>query len=177
MDDDDVEVRRSTRRQRTVTAFREGGVLVVCVPASLSGEEERDWVMRMTSRVRAQEDRRRPDDTALARRAEQLAARYFEGLVKPTSVRWVANQSTRWGSTSPADGSIRLSRRLWGMPSWVVDYVLVHELAHLVEPTHGERFWALVSGYPRTERARGYLEGSADAERREEPAPVVEQEV
>ena len=47
------------------------------------------------------------------------------------------------------------------MPPWVIDYVLLHELAHLVEQGHGPRFWALLEGYPRTERARGFLEGFA----------------
>jgi hypothetical protein len=49
------------------------------------------------------------------------------------------------------------------MPSWVVDYVLVHELAHLQIPGHGADFWALVDHYPRAQRARGYLEGAAAA--------------
>ena len=49
------------------------------------------------------------------------------------------------------------------MPDWVLDYVLVHELAHLVVPGHGPQFWSLVDRYPRTERARGYLEGVAAA--------------
>jgi predicted metal-dependent hydrolase len=40
-----------------------------------------------------------------------------------------------------------------------VDYVLVHELVHLLEPGHDDRFWALVARYPRAERARGFLEG------------------
>jgi hypothetical protein len=47
------------------------------------------------------------------------------------------------------------------MPPWVIDYVLLHELAHLAVPGHGRRFWALLEAYPRTERARGYLEGVA----------------
>jgi hypothetical protein len=73
----------------------------------------------------------------------------------------VGNQGSRWGSCTPSDGTIRLSSRLQGMPPWVVDYVLLHELAHLAVPGHGPRFWALLESYPRTERARGYLEGVA----------------
>jgi len=82
----------------------------------------------------------------------------------PLSVAWSTRQNGRWGSCTPADGTIRLSNRLQGMPDWVIDYVLVHELAHLLEAGHGPRFWELVGRYPRTERARGYLEGIAAAE-------------
>ena len=70
---------------------------------------------------------------------------------------------TRWASCTPAEGTIRLSRRLLDMPTWVQDYVLVHELAHLLEPGHGPSFWRLVERYPRTERARGYLDGVSAA--------------
>jgi hypothetical protein len=49
------------------------------------------------------------------------------------------------------------------MPDWVIDYVLLHEIAHLVLAGHGPKFWKLLEGYPRTERARGYLEGVAAA--------------
>ena len=82
-----------------------------------------------------------------------------DGLAEPASVRWVDNQHRRWGSCTPADRSIRLSSRLRSMPEYVVDYVLVHELVHLLEPNHDERFWAWVARYPRAERARGFLEG------------------
>ncbi len=54
---------------------------------------------------------------------------------------------------------IRLSSRLQPMPAWVVDYVLVHELAHLLEPGHGREFHRLVERYPQAERAEGFLEG------------------
>ena len=90
---------------------------------------------------------------------------YLDGRASPESVRWVTNQNTRWGSCTPGEGSIRLSHRLQGMPEYVVDYVLLHELAHLLVPGHGPRFWQLLDAYPRTERARGYLEGVVAAGR------------
>ena len=78
-------------------------------------------------------------------------------------MRWANNQQERWGSCTPADGTIRISTRLRGLPAWVLDYVILHELAHLIVPKHGPRFWRLLEAYPRTERARGYLEGHAAA--------------
>jgi predicted metal-dependent hydrolase len=158
-----VEVRRSNRRRRTVTAYREGDAVVVLIPARFTRAEEREWVDRMLERLSAREQRRRPSDADLLARAVELSGRYLRGLARPTSVSWVVNQASRWGSCTPADGTIRLSSRLQGMPQWVVDYVLLHELAHLLEPGHGARFWALLRAYPRTERARGYLEGFAAA--------------
>ena len=158
-----MEVRRSARRRRTVTAYREGDRTVVLIPARFSRTEEREWVERMLERLSAREQRRRRSDADLSARAAELSVRYLGGRAQPTSVTWVANQASRWGSCTPAEGTIRLSARLQGMPDWVVDYVLLHELAHLLEPGHGARFWALLRDYPRTERARGYLDGFAAA--------------
>ncbi|MEV4992187.1 M48 metallopeptidase family protein [Streptomyces niveus] len=160
-----VEVRRSARRNRTVSAYREGDRTIVLIPARMSEAEERRWVTVMLDKLAAQESRRILDDGDLTDRAKRLSAQYFDGRARPASVRWVTNQNTRWGSCTPAEGSIRLSHRLQGMPEYVVDYVLVHELAHLLVPGHGPRFWELLDAYPRTERARGYLEGVVAAER------------
>jgi predicted metal-dependent hydrolase len=135
----------------------------VLIPARFTRAQEREWVQRMVARLSAQDRRRRPDDDELMARALDLSLRYLGGLARPVSVTWVANQNSRWGSCTPADRTIRLSVRLQGMPGWVIDYVLVHELAHLVEQGHGSRFWELVNAYPRTERARGYLDGFAAA--------------
>ena len=158
-----VEVRRSARRRRTVSAYREGSRVVVLIPARFSAAEERDWVDRMVARVDGTRGRTRRTDEALQRRAAELSRRYLGGRAAPYSVRWVAAMRTRWASCTPSDGTIRLSRRLQDMPAWVVDYVIVHELAHLLEVGHGPRFWTLLEAYPRTERARGYLEGVSAA--------------
>ncbi len=148
-----------------MSAYRDGNKTVVLVPATFSRAEEKRWVDRMLERLEAREERRRPDDDALRARALDLADRYLDGRARPDSVRWVDNQQARWGSCTPETGSIRLSRRLSGMPSWVVDYVLVHELVHLIIPHHNQEFWELVRRYPKAERARGYLEGVTAAPR------------
>ncbi|WGP12547.1 M48 family metallopeptidase [Streptomyces sp. SH5] len=159
-----VEVRRSTRRRKSVTAYREGDRTIVLIPARMSQAEERRWVGVMLDKLAAQESKRHLGDSGLEERAVRLSAQYFDGRARPASVRWVTNQNTRWGSCTPAEGSIRLSHRLQGMPEYVVDYVLLHELAHLLVPGHGPDFWRLLEAYPRTERARGFLEGVVAAE-------------
>jgi predicted metal-dependent hydrolase len=158
-----VEVRRSRRRRRTVAAYREDGKVVVLMPARFTRAEEKEWVATMLARLEKSERRRRPSDAALARRAAELSARHLDGEAQPLVVRWVANQNSRWGSCTPSDRSIRLSTRLQGMPSWVIDYVLVHELAHLIEIGHTPAFWEMVDRYPKAERAKGFLEGVAAA--------------
>lgn len=159
-----VEVRRSARRRRTVSAYRDGDRTVVLLPARMSRAEEREWVATMVARLEARERRTRPSDAELLERAARLAERYLPG-VGPASVRWVDNQQSRWGSCTVEDRAIRLSTRLRGMPEWVVDYVLLHELAHLVVPGHGPDFWRLLAPYPHVERARGFLEGWDAAQR------------
>lgn len=159
-----VEVRRSARRRRTVSAYRDGDRIVVLIPARFTKAEEQEWVGRMVARVVGTRARRSGrGDTELTRRAAELSDRYLGGRARPSSVRWVPVMRTRWASCTPADGTIRLSGALRDLPTWVQDYVLLHELAHLLEAGHGPRFWRLLDGYPRTERARGYLDGVSAA--------------
>ena len=155
-------------RRRTISAYRDGEKIVVLLPARTTKADERQLVAEMVSMVTRREQRRqlrgaRSGDSALMARAADLSRNYLGGHAQPASVRWVRNMSHRWGSCTPADRTIRLSHRLQSMPSWVIDYVLIHELSHLLESGHGPRFWAWVDRYPRTERARGYLEGLASA--------------
>lgn len=149
-----VDVVRSPRRRKTVQAQVVDGRIRVLVPARLSQREIDRHVHQLVERL----DRRRHrhvGDTDLDARAAALARRH--DLPTPTSVRWVTNQHTRWGSCTPATGEIRLSDRLSGWPDFVIDYVLVHELAHLVEANHSPAFHALVARYPLAERATGFL--------------------
>lgn len=153
-----VEVVRSPRRRKTITAERLNGKVLVRVPAGMSRREERAWVQRMVARLDQQERTRRLNDRGdLERRASRLNRRYFGGRLWWESLRYVANQRERFGSCTPDDRTIRISNRVATMPEWVRDYVVMHELAHLVEPYHSPRFWRLVERYPMTERARGYL--------------------
>ncbi|WP_412744760.1 M48 family metallopeptidase [Krasilnikovia sp. MM14-A1004] len=161
-----VEVRRSQRRRRTVSAYRDGERVVVLIPDRFSRAEETEWVARMLARLAAREERIRRTDDELQLRARRLVNRYLADHAlnaAPNSVRWVTNQNGRWGSCTPDDGTIRISHRIQEMPDWVIDYVLLHELAHLVVPSHSARFWDLVNRYPKSERARGYLEGISAA--------------
>lgn len=160
-----VELRRSAHRRKTVQARREGARVVMHLPQGMSAAAEREWAERMVRRVVGHEARRPAleDPSVLEERAVGLAQRHLDAAagrpVRPSQVRWVTNQAHRWGSCSPDSGVIRLSHRLQAMPDWVVDYVLVHELAHLVEANHTARFHRLVAHYPQAERAKGFLEG------------------
>lgn len=158
-----VEVVRSPRRRRTVSAYRDGDRTVVLIPARMSKADEQRWVAEMLERLARSDKRTRRSDADLLRRAQELSRRHLAGAPLPASVRWVDNMASRWGSCTPSERTIRLSRRLEGMPAYVVDYVLLHELAHLIVPGHGPDFWLHLDGYPRLERARGYLEGVAAA--------------
>ena len=165
MEGGSIEVRRSARRRRTVSAYRDGDKVIVLMPAWMSKREEQKWIAEMVRRLERSEARTRPSDEQLLTRAGQLNDEIFGGLAVAGSVRWVDNQRSRWGSCTVGDRSIRLSSRLQGMPTWVIDYVLVHELAHLLVPGHDDEFWGWVNRFPKTERARGYLLGwSAAAE-------------
>ncbi|MGE5620609.1 MAG: M48 family metallopeptidase [Sphingomonadaceae bacterium] len=153
-----VHLVRSPRRTRTVGARLVDGGIEVRVPEGLPPERERELVDRLVTRLQNRISRaERRGDEELMRRAQALNRRYFDGKLQIVSVRYVTNQHSRFGSCSPDVGAIRLSERLARVPDWVQDYVLVHELAHLLQPNHSPEFWKLVHRYPRTERAIGYL--------------------
>ncbi|MFN2556978.1 MAG: M48 family metallopeptidase [Nitriliruptorales bacterium] len=156
-----LELRRSRRRRRTASAHSRDGVVVVQLPAGLPIAEERRLVDRLVGRVTgAARVAAAGGDAELTARAHSLADRFLGGI-RAQEVRWSSRMQRRHGSCTPENGTVRISGRLAGYPSYVLDYVLVHELAHLQQPDHSPEFWALVAAYPQTERARGFLEGVA----------------
>lgn len=154
-------MRRSKRRKRTVSARLEGEGVVVLMPAGLPRAEERRLISDMLVRLERSGRRRggKASDEDLMRRAAELSAKWVEGGPVPSSIRWVPPMTTRWASCSPDSREIRISEALRDVPGYVLDYVIVHEVVHLVVPGgHPPEFWAAVRRYPRTERAMGYLE-------------------
>jgi len=147
-----VELVRSSKRKRTVGARLVGDVLRVTVPTWMSDDERAHWVGVMSDRFHRKLDADRID---LPRRAATLAKQL--GLSQPHEIKWSDDMLHRWGSCTPRTKVIRISTRLAKFPDWVVDYVIVHELAHLDAPDHSANFWSLVSRFAKAERAIGYL--------------------
>lgn len=157
----EVTVIRSAKRRKTAQARMVEGRLEVRIPARSSAEEEARLVAQFRGRFARSTAGERVD---LPERARVLARRF--DLPEPREIRWVSNQAHRWGSCTPATGTIRLSDRMADFPTWVIDHVVVHELCHLIERNHGPAFRALASRYPLAERAEGYLiarTGATDA--------------
>jgi len=154
----EVEVRLSTRRRKSASAFWRDGRVVVVLPATMPRAARAEMVEDLVRRVLKYRPHLAASDSDLADRAGLLADRYLDGL-RPSSVRWVANQHSQWGSCSCGSGEIRISDRLRVVPQWVLDAVLVHELAHLVEPNHSAHFRVLADRYPRSKEADVFLDG------------------
>ena len=154
-----VEIRiiRSKKRRKTVQAREICGVLEILAPAHMSDKQLEPVIRNFKKRINRHKKLASLDDQALEGRANKLNQKYFDNLLQWESVRWVTNQDKRHGSCSTVRRTMRISHRVAEMPRFVQDYVLIHELAHLIEPNHSQRFWDLVYQYPRAERARGYL--------------------
>jgi predicted metal-dependent hydrolase len=152
-----IEVVRSSRRKKTVSAQMDGETMVVRAPASMSEVDLQKAIENLRIRIKRRQEKKALSDDDLEKRARMLNRRFFGGRLRWRSIRWVSNQNKRFGSCTPSQGTIRISHRVGALPQWVQDYVFVHELAHLLEGNHGPHFWKLANRYPLTERARGYL--------------------
>ena len=163
---EEVWVRRSRRRRRSVEIRLRDGRLVVAIPDTYSRTQEREAISSLIDRYGAKMAAHAPaarSDDDLSALAAELSDRHLGGRAVPRSITWTSRQNQRWGSCTPSTGTIRLSDRLQGMPDWVVRSVVMHELVHLIEPGHGPAFQELLHRYPLAERADGFLRGYARA--------------
>lgn len=161
-----VRVIRSAKRKKTIQARVENGTLVVRMPMHISEEEAEQHIASLRQRVekKMSRARRRGSDEDLAARAERLNERFLQGRARMTSIRWVSNQNSRWGSCTPSTGAIRISDKLQSCPDYVIDAVVIHELAHtFCAGGHDREFWSWADRAPHAERAKGFLEGFARA--------------
>ena len=156
----EVEIQSSARRKKTGTAHWSGSRIIVQIPANVRGKDRTIFVDELVERLLTQRPQVAAGDGMLEERARLLAAQYNDG-VEPVSVRWVTNQQARWASCSPGTKEIRVSSRLRQCPEWVIDAVLVHELAHLQIADHSPAFYEIANRHPRQDDSELYLEGYA----------------
>ena len=155
----EVRVIKSSRRRRSISAYREHGAIVIQVPARLPNSKIQEVIPEMVEKILSREAREKMSDEALFDRAIELLNQYLpEFRVRPVSVVW-RSMNERWGSCTTLDRTIRISDRLNGAPAYVVDYLLVHELIHLEIPDHGGEFEALLARFERSELANAFLDG------------------
>jgi len=157
-DEQTITIVRSAKRRRTIQTKYGDGHLWIYLPAGMSRREEQQWVDKIVQKMekRKQRDYSRSNDTWLWDRAQELNKEFFDGSLD-FSIRFVSNQHSRFGSCTSVDKTIRISERVATMPGWVKDYVILHEMAHLLYPDHSKEFWAQVDRYKFAERAKGYL--------------------
>jgi predicted metal-dependent hydrolase len=163
-----VEITRDKRLRKSVRWLLKQETIQVRVPEHVPPRELDRLVDDIIERVRKQRTRaRKQNDDALEQRALRLNRKYFGGELRWHTIRWVSNMTRRLGSCTEGgatDGDIRISDRIKSWPSYVVDYIVAHELAHRKYPNHSPEFWKYLSRYPDTERARGFIEGVAHAQ-------------
>jgi predicted metal-dependent hydrolase len=154
----EINIIRSERRKKTVSARLVEGGMVVSAPASMSSERLEVIIAGFRARFRRRKIREELNmGSDLLARSRALHEKFFDGRLRLVSIEYAADQESTFGCCNHRTGRIRISHRVSAMPRWVRDYVIVHEMAHLLEPHHGSAFWKLVSRYPLAERARGYL--------------------
>ncbi|MFC0581359.1 SprT-like domain-containing protein [Micrococcoides hystricis] len=154
-----VKVVRSARRRKTISANWEDGLIRLQIPATLSKDEELRWAERMVTKLHRRSGATDFGQEQLENLAAELNERYFDGAATPSEVVFSSRQNTLWGSCSRRSRKIRLNQDLARMPQWVLEGVLVHELAHLLEPNHGPRFKALEARYERIKEVHAFLAG------------------
>jgi len=154
----EVKIIRSRRRFRTVSASLTKDILLVQAPQILSAERLNKIIDKFKIKFENKLLKTDLDKTRdLVGCANRINMKYFDNKLKLDLIEYATDQNSKFGCCNWRTARIRISHKISLMPGWVRDYVVLHEMAHLVEPNHGKAFWDIVSRYRLTERARGYL--------------------
>lgn len=158
MSEPTITIIRSTKRRKTIQTKYADNHLWIYFPCGMPKAEEQKWVDKIVLKMqkRQQRQKSKTNDSWLWTRAQELNKRFFNGSLD-FSIKFVPNQHSRFGSCTSVDKTIRISDRVASMPGWVKDYVILHELAHLLYPDHSKDFWGKVNEFAFAERAKGYL--------------------
>jgi len=161
----EIIVIRSPRRKKSSSAYRQGGRIVISIPARMSKAEESQVVPELIAIIRAREAAKTPTESALSERIDQLLSELApEITARPVSTSWRPMRE-RWGSCTTVDRTIRISDRLQLAPAYALDYVLFHEAIHLEYADHGQEFTDTLARFEESELASAYLDGYEAAER------------
>ena len=161
----EIIVIRSARRKRNISAYRQGGRIIVSIPARMSKADEHAIVPEMIAKIRSQESDRTPSEERLIERTHELMASLApEITARPATINWRPMRE-RWGSCTSVDRTIRISDRLKLAPDYALDYVLFHEAIHLQHFDHGAEFTEVLARFEDSELASAYLDGYEAAER------------
>ena len=153
----DVVVIRSKKRRRNISAYRQGGKIIVSIPARLTKAEEREIVPQMVAKINSKETR--VSESELSKMSDLLLQTYApEIITRAATVSW-RTMNERWGSCTNLDRTIRIADRLAGVPSYVLEYVVFHESIHLENPNHDDAFYEILNRYPKIESAEAFLAG------------------
>jgi hypothetical protein len=166
-----IKVLRSRKRRRTISARLVKDILIIRAPENIPESRLQKAITELKARIERKQLKEELNSREnLGQRAKEINLQYFENKLRINSIEYVTDQNSKFGCCNYRAGRIRISHRISVMPQWVRDYVIIHELAHLVVPDHSQAFWDVVNRYKLAERARGYLMAAgAQEEREEEP--------
>lgn len=147
-----------SNRKTIAIQINEKGDIIVRTPARVTRKrveemlrEKQDWIEKHQKKAKEtagerQEltEQQRRDGLARARKMIPERTAYYAAVMGVTYGRiTLREQKTRWGSCS-SKGNLNFNWKLGLMPDQILDYVVVHELAHRIEMNHSERFWKIV---------------------------------
>lgn len=128
-------LRISTAKRKTNSGKLKNGLVELKLSDELNSFQRADVIQKLMSRIVGQDNLK-----TVTNRIQELNDQYFQQDVK--SVR-LKNNSSNWGSCS-SSGNLNISTRTLFAPPEVQDYIFVHELAHLIELNHSDRYWKIV---------------------------------